>query len=45
MPTRGSAKFDDIYQLLRDALPAHAPGGAIIYCATRRHAEEVAQFL
>ena len=45
VPTRSSVKFDDIYQLLQDDLPAHAPGGAIIYCATRRHAEEVAQFL
>ena len=45
VPTRASAKFDDIYQLLRDDLPDHAPDGAIIYCATRRHTEEVAQFL
>ena len=45
VPTRGSAKFDDIYGLLREDLPDHMPGGAIIYCATRRHSEEVAQFL
>ena len=45
VPTRSSAKFDDIYQLLRDDLPDNAPGGAIVYCATRRHTEEVAQFL
>ena len=45
VPTRGSAKFDDIYGLLQEDLPDHVPGGAIIYCATRRHAEEVAQFL
>ena len=45
VPTRSSAKFDDIYGLLREDLPDHVPGGAIIYCATRRHAEEVAQFL
>ena len=45
VPTRGSAKFDDIYGLLQEDLPDHTPGGAIIYCATRRHAEEVAQFL
>ena len=45
VPTRGSAKFDDIYQLLQEDLPDHVPGGAIIYCATRRHSEEVAQFL
>ena len=45
VPTRGSAKFDDIYQLLQEDLPEHKPGGAIIYCATRRYSEEVAQFL
>ena len=45
VPTRGSAKFDDIYQLLQEDLPEHKPGGVIIYCATRRHSEEVAQFL
>ena len=45
VPTRGSAKFDDIYQLLQEDLPDHVPGGAIIYCVTRRHSEEVAQFL
>ena len=45
VPTRGSAKFDDIHHLLQEDLPEHQPGGAIIYCATRRHSEEVAQFL
>ena len=45
VPTRGSAKFDDIYQLLQEDLPDHVLGGAIIYCATQRHSEEVAQFL
>ena len=42
---RGSAKFNDISQLLQDDLPDQIPRGAIIYCATRRHTEEVAQFL
>ena len=45
VPTRGSAKFDDIYQILQEDLPEHVPGGAIVYCATRRHSAEVAQFL
>ena len=45
VPTRGSAKFDDIYQILQEDLPEHMPGGAIVYCATRRHSAEVAQFL
>ena len=29
VPTRGSAKFDDIHQLLQEDLPDHVPGGAI----------------
>ena len=45
VPTRSSAKFDDIHEILQADLPADTPGGAIIYCATRRHTEEVAQFL
>ena len=36
VPTRGAAKFDDVYQLLQEDLPDHVPGGAIIYCATAR---------
>ena len=42
VPTRGSAKFDDIYQILQEDLPEHVPGGAIVYCSTRRHSAEVA---
>ena len=46
VPTRGPAKFEDIYQLLQEDLPDRTvPGGAIVYCATRRNAEEVADFL
>ena len=45
VPTRGSAKFDDIYQILQEDLPEHVPGGAIVYCATQRHSAQVAQFL
>ena len=45
VPTRSPAKFDDIHQILQADLPADTPGGAIIYCATRRHTEEVAEFL
>ena len=45
VPTRSSAKFDDIHQVIQSDLPIDTPGGAIIYCATRRHTEEVAQFL
>ena len=45
VPTRSAAKFSDIHQILSSDLPADEPGGAIVYCATRRQAEEVAEFL
>ncbi len=45
MPTSGGEKFADIYQVLTTHLPPDAAGGAIIYCATRRRSEEVAEFL
>ena len=41
---RGS-KLPDIYQILTHDFPEDQPGGAIIYCATRQHTEEVAAFL
>ena len=43
--TSASEKFEHIHQIIESDLPAHEPGGAIVYCATRRHAEEVAGFL
>ena len=45
MPTSGGEKFADIHQVLTSHLPPEASGGAIIYCATRRQSEEVAEFL
>ena len=45
VPTRSGAKFSDIHQILSADLPTDEPGGAIVYCATRRQAEEVAEFL
>ncbi len=45
MPTTASDKFADIYQILTSYLPPQTSGGAIIYCATRRQSEEVAEFL
>ena len=45
VPTSGGAKFADIHQILTDKLPPDEPGGAIIYCATRRHTQEIAEFL
>ena len=44
MPTSGGEKFTDIHQVLTQYLPPLS-GGAIIYCATRRQTEEVAEFL
>ena len=36
---------EDHYQLLQTELPPMIPGGAIIYCATRKQTEEVAAYL
>ena len=38
-------KFHDIHTMLEHHLPADTAGGAIVYCATRRRTEEVANFL
>ena len=43
--TSSEEKHAHIHQILTTDLPADGPGGAIVYCATRRHAEEVAEFL
>jgi len=43
--TTGGEKFDHIRQVLDLHLPPDAEGGAIVYCATRRRSEEVAEFL
>lgn len=45
IPTSEAEKFSHIYQVIEDALPADMPGGVIVYCATRRQSEEVAEFL
>ena len=45
IPTSEAEKFSHIYQVIEDALPADVPGGVIVYCATRRQSEEVAEFL
>ena len=45
IPTSGGEKFTHIHQVLMLYLPPDAPGGAIVYCATRRQSEEVAEFL
>ena len=45
IPTSGGEKFAHIHQILTSYLPPDMPGGAIVYCATRRQSEEVAEFL
>ena len=45
VPTTGGEKFAHIHQILMDGLPPDAPGGAIVYCATRQQTEKVAEFL
>ena len=38
-------KFAHVHQVLTADLPEDEPGGAIVYCATRSHTEELAGFL
>ena len=45
IPTTSGEKFADIHRVLMTYLPPEAPGGAIVYCATRRQSEEVAEYL
>ena len=45
MPTTEGKKFSDIHKVLDSFLPKRQPGGAIVYCATRRQSAEVAEFL
>ena len=45
VPTTGGEKLAHLHQILESDLPPDVPGGAIVYCATRRQTEEVAEFL
>ncbi|MDE0149498.1 MAG: RecQ family ATP-dependent DNA helicase [Rhodospirillaceae bacterium] len=45
IPTSGGEKFEHIHQVLTSHLPPDKAGGAIVYCATRRSTEEVAEYL
>ena len=45
IPTTQPEKFSHIYQILASNLHADEPGGAIVYCATRKWSEEVARRL
>ena len=44
-PTTGGEKFAHIHQILTVNLPPDIPGGVIVYCATRRQTEDIAQYL
>ena len=45
VPTTREEKFSYIHQLLMNDLPPETSGGAIVYCATQRQTQEVAEFL
>ena len=45
VPTTPPEKFAHVHQLLQADLPDGAAGGAIVYCASRKQTEEVAEFL
>ncbi len=45
IPTTGGEKFPSIFQVLTSHLPPDMAGGAIVYCATRRQSEDIAEFL
>ena len=43
--TSSAEKHAHVHQILIADLPADQPGGAIVYCATRRQTQELAEFL
>ena len=43
--TSDPEKFSDVHQILDAHLPQDRRGGAIVYCATRRQSEDLAEFL
>lgn len=45
VPTSPAEKYSHIHQILEADLPEDDSGGAIVYCATRKQTEEVAEFL
>ena len=45
MKTSDAEKYAHIHQIITADLPTHEPGGAIVYCATRRQTEEISEFL
>lgn len=45
VPTSSATKFSDVWRHIDAELPAGTPGGAIVYCATRKQTEEISAFL
>ena len=45
VPTSPDEKWAHVHQMLEAHLPPEAPGGAIVYCATKKGAEDVARYL
>ena len=45
IPTTADKKYSDVLTVLQSYLPNDDPGGAIVYCATRKQTEEVAEHL
>ena len=45
VPTTPAEKYAHIHQILMADLPTDSPGGAIVYCATKKQTEEVAAYL
>ena len=45
LPTSASQRIEHIHRAIEDALGGRNPGGAIVYCTTRRNTEETAQAL
>ena len=43
--TTAGEKFAHVHRILEADLPPQLPGGAIVYCATRRQSEDIAEFL
>ena len=43
--TTEGEKFAHVHQIIKADLPQDAHGGAIVYCATRRQTQELAEFL
>ena len=45
IPTTGGRKLADIDLVLEERWPENKAGGAIVYCATRKYAEDVTEYL